>query len=875
MKSLVWPLTGRVEEMRLIERAVANPDTCGVVVCGAAGVGKSRVAREALEAAACNGSEIRWVVGTSSSRGLPLGTFATWLGSAPAEDPQLIHLVRGVIESLTSARPDTPIVVGVDDAHLLDDLSGFVLHQVVQRLAAKVVLTIRDGEPIPEGVRDIWRNAPFDRLDLQPLSLAETTALVSAALGGALDPRAARRLWDLTRGNVLYLRNIVEQEVADRRLAPDNERWRWTGDPVVPPGLVEMIESRIGTLPPSVGDVVDVLATGEPLALQSLCAITDRAAVEEADIRGLITLEPFGDDVQVRLAHPLYGEVRRRRAASTKLRRLRGLVAAELAASVNRDDISVVVRRATLAIDSDLAPDPDLLVRAAQGAVWLADMALAEKLACAAAGAGAGVEANLLRAHALTWLSRGQEADAVLAASLRNELTDADWGRLIFLRAQNMLFTLADPAGAKKLIDDASHTSPVPNRACIDAIRTVYWALTGNPVMATESFRNLEPGTLPAIVGASTAMAYSVAAGDSGRTEEAVAAANDAYVFAQRSLDAAQTRFVIADGHIGALLQAGRVDEAGAVAEQLLRQAADLPGGQLMSSALAGMAHLGAGHLGTACALLDPVVNALSGTTVGWGYRYRLPHTIALAMRGFGGEASGALAALEKQRHPSWRYLDYERALARAWVASAEGATNEAISLALSAAETAGRNGQFAPEVICLQAATQFGDRSCAPRLGELASIVEGPRVRLAARFAEALNASDAAELAAVSEDLEEMGDLVAAVDAAAYAALTYRDRGLTGSGLECSTRAAALAVQCGGANTPALRKAAQPLPLSDREREIAMLLSHGLATRVIAEKLTLSVRTVEGHIYRAMAKTGTTTRDALAALVRRADPTR
>jgi DNA-binding CsgD family transcriptional regulator len=874
MKSLVWPLTGRVEEMRLIERAVADPDTCGVVVCGAAGVGKSRVAREALDAAASHGSDTRWIVGTSSSRGLPLGTFATWLGAVPAEDPQLIQLVRGVIEWLTSARPDARIVVGVDDAHLLDDLSAFVLHQIVQRRAAKVVLTIRDGEPVPEGIRDIWRGAPIDRLDLQPLSLAETTALVSAALGGVLDPRAARRLWDLTRGNVLYLRNIVEQEVADSRLAPHNERWQWTGDPVVPPGLVEMIESRIGTLASSVGDVVDVLATGEPLALRSLCAITDRAAVEEADIRGLITLESFGDDVHVRLAHPLYGEVRRRRAASTRLRRLRGLVAAELAASDNRDDISVLVRRATLAIESDLTPDPQLLVRAAQGAVFLADMALAEKLADAAARAGAGVEANLVRAHALTWLSRGREADTVLAASLRNQLTDADWGRLIFLRVQNMLFTLADPAGAKKLIDDASHTSPVPNPACIDAILTVYWALTGNPVMATESFRNLEGRALPAIVGASTAMAYSVAAGDSGRTEEAVAAANDAYVFAQSSPDAAQTRFVIADGHIGALLQSGRVDEAGAVAEQLLRQAADLPGGQLMSSALAGMAHLGAGRLDTACALLDPVVNALSGTTVGWGYRYRLPHTIALAMRGFGGDACGALAALEKQRHPSWRYLDYERALARAWVACAEGAANEAIAIALSAAETARCNGQFAPEVMCLQAATQFGERSCALRLRELESIVEGPRVRLASRFAEALRDSDAAELAVVSEELERMGDLVAAVDAAAHAALAYRDRGLNGSALGCSTRAAALAVQCGGASTPALRTAAQPLPLSNREREIAMLLGHGLSTKDIAARLTLSVRTVEGHIYRAMAKTDTSTREALASLVRGGNPT-
>ena len=114
------------------------------------------------------------------------------------------------------------------------------------------------------------------------------------------------------------------------------------------------------------------------------------------------------------------------------------------------------------------------------------------------------------------------------------------------------------------------------------------------------------------------------------------------------------------------------------------------------------------------------------------------------------------------------------------------------------------------------------------------------------------------------------MGDLVAAVDAAAHAALAYRRQDLRGSALGCSTRADALADQCGGASTPALRQATEPLPLTDREREIVMLIGEGLSNRAVAERLTLSVRTVEGHIYQAMVKTGTTSRDELAALLPR-----
>jgi DNA-binding CsgD family transcriptional regulator len=201
-------------------------------------------------------------------------------------------------------------------------------------------------------------------------------------------------------------------------------------------------------------------------------------------------------------------------------------------------------------------------------------------------------------------------------------------------------------------------------------------------------------------------------------------------------------------------------------------------------------------------------------------------------------------------------------------VAAGQGAVSEAITLLLSAAERARATGRFAAEVVCLQTATQFGDRTGAPRLRELESIVEGPRVDLAARFAEALRNGDAAELSSVSEEFERMGDLVAAVDSAAHAALAYRRKDKRGSALGCSTRAVALAEQCGGASTPALRQATEPLPLTDREAEIVMLIGEGLSNRAVAERLTLSVRTVESHIYRAMLKTGTTSRDELAALL-------
>lgn len=863
---LRWPLTGRSNELRLIEAAISDPNLSGIVVCGAAGVGKSRVAREALNSAAATGREARWVVGTSSARTIPLGALAPW---REAVGTNSLDLVRDVIASMTSASAsEAEVVVGVDDVPLLDDLSTFVVQQIIQRRAAKVVLTLRDDEPTPAATQELWKESQFKRLELQPLSQDKVMALVSAALDGPVDVDAARRLWELTRGNPLYLQNIVEQEVLDGRLSPQHGYWRWLGDPVVPPGLVGLIEERIGALPTSVSDVIDALAVGAPIELQSLRRITDAAAVEEADARGLINLEPVGRGVQVQNAHPLYGEVRRRCAAPTRLRRLRGLVASELARADERDDLQVVVRRAALCLDSDLEPDADLLLRGAQAAVFLVDMTLADRLADAAHRAGAGAEAKFIRAYVQSFLGHGHDADHTLASVSSAELTDVEHARLTFLRATNRLLALADSRGAKRLLDDASHTTPPQARDCIDAALTVYWAATGKPDQARQSSKNLALAQLPAPVARITTWAITLAAAEAGRTADAVSAAGAGYPVTVRGF------LAIADAHTSALLLSGQIHEAQKVAETLRQRAADFPRPELnpRSEGVAGRAALGAGRLDTARSLLTAAAEALtaSGETNGWGYRYQIPRATALAALGYLDEAAAALAVAEAMQHPGWQCIDYELALARTWVAACQGTISEAIRTVLAGAEKARANGQFAAEVLCLQTAAQFGDRSTAHRLRQLEEIVEGPRAAIAARFAEALRAGDAAGLADVSAEFESIGDLVAAADAAAHAATVYRRQDLRGSALACSSRAEALADQCGGAQTPALRQASGQLPLTDREREIVMLLGEGLSNREIAARLRLSVRTVEAHIYRAMAKTRTGGRGDLAQLIRR-----
>lgn len=216
-------------------------------------------------------------------------------------------------------------------------------------------------------------------------------------------------------------------------------------------------------------------------------------------------------------------------------------------------------------------------------------------------------------------------------------------------------------------------------------------------------------------------------------------------------------------------------------------------------------------------------------------------------------------------RHPTYVFLEPEMRLAQAWVAAAEGSVSEAVALARQAAEVAASQHQPAVEVLALHTAVRFGDRTVAARLAQLATQVDGPLAGAAAVHATALATEDGAALHAASVQFGQMGALLLAADAAAQAAAGYTRQGRRGSAHAAATRAHRLAQACEGARTPAL---AAPPPLTPREREIVTLAASGLSNREIARRLVVSVRTVEGHLYRACAKLGISERTELAALL-------
>ncbi|MCV7100265.1 ATP-binding protein, partial [Mycobacterium palustre] len=380
------PLAGRDGEMRLIRRALSGAGNhSGVVIAGAAGVGKTWLARETLRCAEASGERTKWIVGTESARALPLGAFIGLLGQAMS-DP--LTNVRRVINSFVAQQHRGRVVVGVDDAHLLDGLSALVVHELAQSGGARLVVTVRTGAEEPDAVTALWKEGLLVRLDLEPLSVAATREVIESTLGGPVDARSAVRFRKLTGGNTLFLRQLLSDQVAAGRMRESAGVWMWDGDVAVSASLSDTVGRKLSRLSPPLALVVDTLSQCEPLAVDVLCDLLPRRDLAVAESMGLVSVERTAGGLMARLAHPLFGELRRATAGEMYLSSIRGRLATRLAQSGDAD-VQATVRRALLSLESDLDPQPELYLESARHAMTLLDLDLADRFATAAARAGA------------------------------------------------------------------------------------------------------------------------------------------------------------------------------------------------------------------------------------------------------------------------------------------------------------------------------------------------------------------------------------------------------------------------------------------------------------------------------------------------------
>ncbi len=867
-----WPIVGRRLELEVFERALRSGELAGVVIYGRAGVGKTRLADECRQQAAAAGHPTERVAGSATTALLPLGAVVALLAGGlggPDGGIDTVALFEQARRALHERHHGRRLVTVADDVSLLDAASLALLGYLAAQGTIFLVATVRTGEPVPDLVTGLWRDGRLERVDLEDLSRTHLDTLLHLALGGPIEAGAGREFWEATRGNPLYVRELVLGGLESGALIERSGVWQLEGRLPNTTRLLDLVEQRIGLLPAEARSVVELLALCQPLELGYLEATIPAAVLESLERAGLVTIT--GACQEVRLAHPLHGRVVRAAMPRSRARAILLAQADRLEAATPVPG-PAALRIARWRLDAGGRPDPAVLMRGAHLARYAHDFRVVRRLIEAVPSEQLDAVGTLLLGEALYELGAFDAAERILARGQQLPGSEHVALRLAVTRAKNAQWGLCQPESALAINAAARAvitSSPLADELVADEASVL--TFSGHPGRALAVLERITGGDRRTRV--IWAIAGAPALAMTGRTAEAVRAAEDGYA----DHDALGDELAIAHpamhivNQVFALTEAGRLAEA----EQLARAGTEIVASQRVPIAQIFFAV----NLGRVATLQGRVATArrhyAEAAGLAQASHFAGPRRVALsglalahAMLGDADAAAQALA--ERAAGPAFGFRGPEQQLADAWTAIASRRPAEAAQRLRDAAAQAASTGHRTAESWLLHDLIRTSGQDTSARLRELADACDSPLVSARARHGAAARAHDARELAAAAGDFAALGAMLLAAEAAAGAAEAFSRDGDRRAATAALRRSTELAAACEGAVTPGLFRAAAvhagaASPLSSREREIAMLAAAGIASKDIAERLYLSVRTVNNHLQHAYTKLGVSSRADLA----------
>jgi DNA-binding CsgD family transcriptional regulator len=866
-----WPLVGRGPELGLITKVVTSSRYRGLVVAGAAGVGKSRLASDALRLAEEQGCATARVTATRAGAHLPFGAVAPFLpaidGGRAGEVDDRVDLLRRSAAALLQRAGTRRLIVFVDDAQYLDDASATLIHQLAATEAACIIATVRTGDPAPEPVTALWKEDLADRLELMGLDAEAIGELLPAVLGGPVDPAAVAHLVVRCQGNVLFLRELVLGALRDHTLQDAGGLWRLVGPLSPSHRLVELVEARLGGLTGDERALLELVSYGEPFGQAELAALSDVDLAESLERRGLLDSRSDGRRLTIHLAHPLYGDVLRARIPVVRVRSIARSLAqiVESSGARRRED---VLRVATWRLEGGGAA-PELLFAAAAAARWHYDFPLAERLARAAVEAGAGFEARLLAAQLASLQGHGEMAEQDLVALAREASDDMQRGLVAVTRLDNLGLYMGRLEEGLAVAEEAEATLQDPAwRDELAARRSTLLIGTEGPRVAAQiASPLLERAEGRALVWACLVAGFSFGRlGAFGAASDAALRGHAGHVTLEQPLEwyPWMHHFV----RCQALTFSGQLAEALELATEQYRMglADRSPEAQAWFAWQLSRVFAAKGHIEPAVSHAREAVALFRQLGRTQSLQFCLPSlALALAVGGRADDAADALRDFDGLGLSPSLFMGVDPLEARAWTTAAAGDLPRAHQILKDAVHQGETIGDIVGQASCLHTLARLGHpEEAAPRLEALLPNIEGTLTAARAAHAAALSAGDPDSLSEAADAFETMGADLLAAEAAADAAVAWRRRKEPQPAATCELRAQGLAARCLGAATPALRGLAGRPTLTRSEREAAFLAAAGRSNKEIAEQLVLSVRTVEGRLQRVYEKLGVAGRSEL-----------
>ncbi|MFE3743433.1 LuxR C-terminal-related transcriptional regulator [Streptomyces sp. NPDC059134] len=874
-----WSLVGRDTELRRIGSAVGRGR--GVLLDGGPGVGKSRLLRAALRRAAEDGAEVRWLSGAGRGEEETSALLADWADGYVGESLGIpAHF-------LDAAYPGGRFVLGLDDAHLLAAAPAARLRGLVTDGRVTLVAATEAGAHAADGISRLWVERSVERLEIGAFDRSAMAEAVHHRLGGHVVAATLEGLWRLTLGNPLLVTEVVDSAVAAGRLRREDGVWHCTG-PDLPPSrrLTDLVKLRLGPLAPDERELVEMIALAEPLDAGLPVVAGLARAAESLNRRGVVVAERGGSRLRLRLAFPLYAPVVAAALPElTGLRLRRRLADALDGAGPQSDDDRL--RMVVLRIDAGQLPDPAHLQSAARIALRRQEFVRAERLCLLALRAPGGDTTALaqLRGHALAGQRRHAEAEAVFDAvcapgTPAAAAQSAEFVPAVRARAVNMAWGLGRVEDAAAVLDAAVTVTPEADQGPLQETRTVIGLLGDRLAEAAargEAVRDLPAGH-PRRAGAPAVLPPAAFA----RAELGDAAGALALLGHRgpgpgpRDDEDGLTRHLVT---AWAAMRGGAMAEAAAVLDGLPdHDAVDDRSHALRIATVRARLHRASGRLPEAVVLLRQA-GALENT---WDWLTTKAWCLAelagaLAESGEHAEALRTLVEVRSEEAGTVPYpvasdgVALERALVIAHVGDFAGATQQALDLA-GRATAANRRFQA---LAALHLAARLGEaRAVVERVTALARDTDSELAALQAAQVRALAADDGDALLELASRAGATGLVPLAAELCAQAARAHATAGRHRRSRAARARSVELLEDTGGTLPPwAALYGPGPAPLTSltsREREVAALAASLLSNQEIADRLVVSVRTVENHLHRVYGKLGVTAR---ADLAHRLDP--
>lgn len=866
-----WPLVGRDDELAVVADLLDGTEGPGLVIAGAAGTGKTRLAEEALVRAAQAGTDRVRVAASRSAATVPLGVFAPLLPARHADSGGTFEGLQWATRALLDRTAGRRLVLVVDDAHHLDPASAALVHQLALNGSVTVVATVRSGEPAPDAVMALWKDGLAARLELQPLSHDECARLLRLALAGDVEAAAAYRLWRVSGGNPLFLRELVTASVEGGALVQASGIWSLVGAFHVPPSVQDLVGQRLAGASTAERTALLTLAFADTLGLGLLGRLRPEVDLEALERRGMIHLGADGRRRPVTLAHPMYGEVLRANApGTTAVSITRELIAAVEQLGAHRREDALRVAVWALVAGGDV--DPSLLALAAHQAHHATDFALAEQLARAARAGGAPPDVTVLLAQLLDERGEHLEAEGLLESVDLRSLAPPVRLRAGLARADNLFFGLQREREAQQALVAADRACPAgTSTGELTANRAWFDLHAGDPSVALERLTDVDTDDPRGLVAAG--IVRSLALTLMGDTTGALHEAEGARRREQPPRYPAVSRHhgfpELARGH--ALMHTGRLDDAEEVARAGLQASVTASPTFLQArwTALLAAILLERGLMVSAAATFRQAAALQRRLGQAGQLRANLAGQVVAAVQsGAVRQAVEAMQELEQLPLTPERLSDADVLSARAWLAVSRGERSNAVGILDDAGAMARDTGLVAVEIRIQHDRVRLGDAVAAvARLAVLTGRTDSASAKARAGHGAAMVDGSPQALERSGDTFEELGLWILAAEAFSHAATAYTREG-SRRGQACRRHATALQEQCESPRTPIMAPDDLTTQLTPREREVVTMAAGGMPSRAIADHLVISVRTVNNLIQRAYLKLGVHTRaEAAAAL--------